>query len=137
METFNVSNPYTIYNIYIYLEKYTNGKYECISDSYTGSRSNLKFVHKTCVTIFENKFINPLFLAMFKIPIQKAIIPIKYNEISNVFLHPSHIESTTRFKVPFIIPKNILFSISYFSLLHNSNFYCLSNKHRICSFLKL
>ena len=53
-----MSNPYTIYNINIYLEKYTNGKYECISDSYTGSRSNLKFVHKTCGTIFENKWTN-------------------------------------------------------------------------------
>lgn len=58
METFAISNLFTIYNINVYLKKYTNDEYECISDSYRGAREPLEFRHKKCGRIFKNKWIN-------------------------------------------------------------------------------
>lgn len=58
METFAISNLFTIYNINVYLKKYTNDEYECISDSYRGTREPLEFRHKKCGRIFKNKWIN-------------------------------------------------------------------------------
>ena len=55
---FHKSNPATIYNINIYLNKRFNGKFTCISEQYTGKDDNLLFICNDCETIFKNKWNN-------------------------------------------------------------------------------
>lgn len=46
-------NPYSIDNINLYLHNYTENKYVCISEDYSGSKcKNLKVLHKKCNKIF-------------------------------------------------------------------------------------
>ena len=51
-------NPYSIYNINLYLEKYTNGEFKCVSKEYKRNNEELDFVHNKCGRIIKNKWIN-------------------------------------------------------------------------------
>lgn len=50
------SNIYSIYNINLYLKKYTNGQYECLSSEYTSDK--LLFRHVKCGRVFHNTWKN-------------------------------------------------------------------------------
>lgn len=58
MEIFNSSNPFVIYNINLYLDKYTSGEYKCINNEYIGSRQPLDILHIKCGRTFQNKWSN-------------------------------------------------------------------------------
>lgn len=51
-------NPYSIYNINLYLKKYTNDEFKCISKEYKKNNDDLDFVHNKCGRIIKNKWIN-------------------------------------------------------------------------------
>lgn len=57
-ETFSKSNPFAIYNINVYLKKYTNGDYECVSNGFNGIKDMLNIRHNKCGRIFQNSWIN-------------------------------------------------------------------------------
>lgn len=52
------SNPYSLYNINLYLKKYTNNEFECISKEYHNNEQYLEFKHLVCGRIIKNKWIN-------------------------------------------------------------------------------
>ena len=52
------SNPFSIYNINLYLSKYSNGEYSCVSERYEGNKKVLRIKHKTCGRVFENSWYN-------------------------------------------------------------------------------
>ena len=49
---FHKSNPYTIYNINVFLSATTGGEYECVSHDYGGQDSDLEILHKKCGNTF-------------------------------------------------------------------------------------
>lgn len=53
---FHSNNPYTIYNINIYLKNRFSNRFECISDIYENKRSSLSFKCNNCGTIFESNW---------------------------------------------------------------------------------
>lgn len=55
---FSSFNPYTIDNIKKYVYNMTSGEFDCVSDSYSGSKENLTFRHNTCGRTFENRWYN-------------------------------------------------------------------------------
>lgn len=55
---FHVSNPYTINNIKRYIYNMTSGEFDCISNSYNGTKKQLKFRHNICNRTFENSWHN-------------------------------------------------------------------------------
>lgn len=57
-EWFHVSNPYTPYNINVFLSLTTNGEYECISTCYTGNKGDLEILHKACGKTFHTSWSN-------------------------------------------------------------------------------
>ncbi len=58
METFSASNPFVIDNINYYLDKNTNGEYECIDSEYVNTRQRLNIKHKKCGRVFQNRWCN-------------------------------------------------------------------------------
>ena len=58
METFSKSNPFAIYNVNIYLKKYTNGTYKCISEKFLGTTELLEISHIPCGRTFKNSWSN-------------------------------------------------------------------------------
>ena len=54
----HTNNPYSIYNINLYLEKYANGEFKCISNEYFKNNEELEFLHLKCNRIVKNKWIN-------------------------------------------------------------------------------
>lgn len=52
------TNPFSTYNINLYLDKYSNGEYSCVSDCYTGKHGVLRIKHNVCGRIFENSWAN-------------------------------------------------------------------------------
>lgn len=52
------SNPYSILNINLFLEKNASGKYKCISDSYEKNNDYLVFECQRCGSKIKNKWIN-------------------------------------------------------------------------------
>lgn len=57
-EKFHPNNPFTIENINNYFHIYANDKYKCVSETYNGSRTKLKFQHVECGRYFENTLSN-------------------------------------------------------------------------------
>ena len=55
---FHSNNPYTIQNIKKFVIENTNGEYECISDKYINSKTDLEFRHNKCGRKFKNKWVN-------------------------------------------------------------------------------
>lgn len=58
METFSASNPFVIYNINHYLNKYANGEYECVSPKYINTEEKIDIKHKKCGRVFQNRWRN-------------------------------------------------------------------------------
>ena len=52
------NNPYSIYNINLFLSRYANNEYRCVSDNYTNNKQELEFIHLKCGRRFFNKWIN-------------------------------------------------------------------------------
>ena len=55
---FHKSNPYTIYNINLFLKYDTDSEYECVSDEYLGKNSDLTILHKKCGNTFNTTWGN-------------------------------------------------------------------------------
>jgi hypothetical protein len=58
METFMVSNPFVIDNINHYLNKNTNGEYECVDSEYVNTRQKINIKHRKCGRVFQNRWSN-------------------------------------------------------------------------------
>lgn len=50
------SNPFSIHNINLYLSKYSNGEYSCISDVYGGKNEEIEIKHNVCGRVFKNSW---------------------------------------------------------------------------------
>jgi hypothetical protein len=55
---FHANNPFTIYNINVFLNQTTNGDYICVTDTYIDNNSKLKIKHVKCGRIFDSCWIN-------------------------------------------------------------------------------
>ena len=55
---FHKSNPYTIYNINMFLNNTTDGEYQCVSNYYTGQDGELEILHTLCGETFYTTWSN-------------------------------------------------------------------------------